>query len=304
MGAQLSQVLDLQNLSEAWNEVADNKGVAGADHITIQRWNRNWEERLVQLARDVRCNTYRPYGARQIRIPKRKPNEYRVLRIPTVTDRVLQRAVTQILQPIYEPIFLECSFGYRPGRGLRDAVQQILDLRQQGLHWVLDADIDAFFDAVDHELLLRLLEEEIQDNELLHLIGLWLEKWCVCENKSVGIAMGSPVSPILANIYLHQLDWGLINRGRRLVRYADDFIVLTEDPAELNAIYRETDELLSSLQLVFEPEKTGFANFHEGFDYLGVHFLENSYSYHYQEKEVKVKGKKADRLFNDYGPHY
>jgi len=112
----------------AWNEVADNKGMAGVDDISVRRWERNWEERLANLAADVRANRYKPSQLRLRRIPKKRRGEWRTLRIPTVTDRVLQRAVYHVLSQVYEPVFLDCSFGYRPGRGLREAVQRILNL--------------------------------------------------------------------------------------------------------------------------------------------------------------------------------
>jgi CRISPR-associated protein Cas1 len=154
MGRWIDRILAMDNLREAWEEVAENRGMPGVDDVSIPRWRRTWEERLVNLAHDVRTHRYRPAPLRVLRIPKRKRTEYRTLRVPTVTDRVLERAVLQVLYQLYEPRFLPCSYGYRPGKSLRDAVQRIVDLREQGYTWVLDADIDEYFDSVSHPRLL------------------------------------------------------------------------------------------------------------------------------------------------------
>lgn len=159
----LQQALEPDNLRLAWDEIADNKGISGVDRVSIRRWRRNWEERLVKLSRQVRRNTYKPHPLRVRRIPKKNRREKRVLRIPTVTDRVLQRAVLEVLYPIFEAQFLDCSFGYRPGRGLQDAVERILVLRVNDYAHVLDADIDDFFNQVDHALLLDFLRADLPD---------------------------------------------------------------------------------------------------------------------------------------------
>ena len=221
----LQQTLGVQNLHQAWEAVAENNGVPGVDDLSITAWRRNWEERLVNLARQVRTNTYRPSRLRRRRIPKKKGG-FRTLRIPTVTDRILQRAALQVLHEIYEPCFLDCSYGYRPGRSLKLAVEQILMYRENGFRWVLDADIDSFFDRVDHELLLRFLQEDLPDESLLYLINTWLKAARPSPDISRGIPQGSPLSPLLANIYLHRLDQALTNRGRRLVRYVMAMISL------------------------------------------------------------------------------
>src|SRR4030067_411267 len=171
----LSEALDLDNLRLAGDEVADNEGVSGVDQVSIRAWKRNWEERLVHLAQAVRTNTYQPKRLRLRRIPKRDRRTWRMLRIPTVTDRVLQRAVLQVLYPVFEARFLDCSFGYRPGLGLQDAVERILVLRENGFRWLLDADIDDFFDNIDHALLLEFLEADLPDPSLLPLIETWLK---------------------------------------------------------------------------------------------------------------------------------
>ncbi len=304
MGDLLQRVLDLDNLRSAWEEVAENKGMPGVDEVSVRRWARNWEERLVNLARDVRGNTYKPAKLRVRRIPKKRPGEWRTLRIPTVTDRVLQRAVYQVLCQIYEPLFLHCSFGYRPGRGLREAVQRIVYWRERGLTWVLDADIDAFFDNVDLALLTERLQERVEDAVVLGLIAGWLALGESRRGMGKGICLGSPLSPLLANIYLHPLDCALVKAGWHPVRYADDFVVLARCYAEAEQAHREVRAILETLKLAYEPHKTRIASFEAGWDFLGVHFEHDSYSYLWQEKTIKVAGERVDWLFSRYGPQY
>ncbi len=304
MGQLLNRILNLDNLREAWEEVAENRGMAGVDDVSIRRWRRTWEERLVNLARDVRANRYKPGKLRVRRIPKRVGNEYRTLRIPTVTDRVLQRAVLQVLYDSYEPLFLRCSFGYRPGKSLRNAVQYIIVQREAGFTWVLDADIDAFFDNVDQPLLLDLLAQQIGDAQLLLLIAGWLAQGRPKPDLARGIPQGSPLSPLLANVYLHPLDVGLTDGGWRPVRYADDFVAFATTQAEAEAAYRRTEALLADLRLRYEPTKTRISSFAAGFEFLGVLFEDDVYRYRWEDKLITVDDTTVDWLFGDYGPEY
>lgn len=305
MGKLFDRALDLDNLAEAWDEVAKNRGMPGVDNVSIERWRRNWEERLVILRQSVRSRRYKPSRLRLRRVPKRNRGQWRVLRIPTVSDRVLQRAVLQVLLPIFEPHFLDCSFGYRPGRSIRDAVQCIIDLRQQGFCWLLDADIDAFFDSVNHALLMRILESFIPDEaELFDLISAWLKVSSPGSKGGAGIAMGSPLSPLLANAFLHPFDVNLVERGYKLVRYADDFVVLCGSQQEAAQIYTEVDVLLADLLLKYKNEKTAITSFEEGFDFLGVRFYNDTYSFVYQDKVIESDDSAVNWLFAGYFPQY
>ncbi|HOU45075.1 MAG TPA: reverse transcriptase domain-containing protein [Anaerolineaceae bacterium] len=300
----LQQALQPDVLRRAWVTIAENDGIPGVDSISIQRWRRNWEERLVELAKSVRSNTYQPHKLRLRHIPKRKPGEFRTLRIPTVTDRVLQRAVADVLMPFFEARFLDCSFGYRPGRSLKQAVQRILIHRANDRTHVLDADIDAFFDSVDHELLQRFLQADLPDDSLLPLISKWLEKSRGSSAASRGIPMGSPLSPLLANVFLHRLDLSATGLGYHLVRYADDFIILVESEAEARLAYTDVQAILQDLLLAYEPQKTRLTSFTEGFTFLGVHFTSDTYSYSWEQKRIEVEGNEVDALFSDFGPEY
>lgn len=300
----LDRVLDRGNLRLAWEKVSENHGIPGVDRVSITRWRRNWEERLENLRASVLAGSYHPSRLRLLTIPKSTPGQWRILRIPTIDDRVLQRAVLQVLSPIFETRFLDCSFGYRPGRGLREAVQRILDLREQGYAWVLDADIDAFFDSVNHALLLRMLQDSIADERLLRLIEAWLSIRNGSKTPGQGIPMGSPLSPLLANVFLHPLDAALIHRGYHPVRYADDFIVLCESRGIAEQVYIEVEAALAELFLQYEPSKTQISSFEEGFTFLGVRFLGRTFSFNYQEKVIQSDDKRVSWLYSDYFPEY
>jgi group II intron reverse transcriptase/maturase len=300
----LEQALSLDTLRLAWNEVDENRGAGGVDGVSLKAWRRNWEERLVNLAAAVRCNTYKPLKLRLRKIPKQDRRETRTLRIPSISDRVLQRAVLEVLYPIFEPRFLDCSYGYRPRRGLREAVQRVIVLRENGYRYVLDADIDAFFDNVDHDLLLTFLQNDLPDNSLLPLISCWLKLGRSTKDRAVGIPLGSPLSPLWANVTLHRLDRAMMHAGRDMARYADDFLVFADTERQLECVQSEVETALMHLHLQLEPAKTQKTSFEEGFTFLGVHFIGDEYSYTFLNKEIKVEGDEVDFLFRRYGPEY
>jgi retron-type reverse transcriptase len=184
----------------------------------------------------------------------------------------LQRAALNVLEPRLERGFLPCSYGYRPRRGVRDAVAAIVRLRTLGRTWLLDADIDDCFDSIDHRLLRGFLREEGFDAPTRALLDLWLHSGRVAAAPDRGLAQGMPISPLLCNIYLHRLDRAL-TRGRwLLVRYADDFVVCCTGPQQAEAAQRAVTQALDRLHLRLEPAKTRITSFAEGFDFLGAHF--------------------------------
>lgn len=300
----LDEVLSPANLRQAWEEVAENRGMAGVDEVSIRRWRRNWEERLVRLAKDVRSNRYKPGRLRRRRIPKREAGQWRILRIPTVTDRILQRAVLEVLYPVFEARFLDCSFGYRPGRGLENAVERLLVLRENGFRYVLDADIDDFFNRVVHAKLIDFWQEDLPDSSLDSLLEAWLAAGGAQAHLELGIPMGSPLSPLLANITLHRLDCAVIQDGFQMVRYADDFLVLASSATATQRAYPRVEEHLQALGLRYEPRKTRLTSFDEGFEFVGVWFEGDSYEYEWENKRIVVDGDEVDWLFSRYGPDY
>jgi len=295
----IDRILNPSNLRAAWEEVQRNKGAPGMDRVSLKRWGRNWEERLVSLANEVRANTYRAHKLRQFKIPK-KDGTLRKISILTVTDRVLQRAVLRVADDAFDRTFLACSYGYRPGRGVRDAIPAILKHRDQGRLWVLDADIDNCFPSLKHPLIEKFFGQKIKDPLVLRLI----HQWNVIGETSpgVGISLGAVISPLLCNIYLHRLDAELMKAGYVLVRYADDFCIFAASRAEAEHAMQITAKILEKLELQFEPNKTNITHFDEGFDFLGVHFYRDTYSFEAQEKKVEVRGAFDPDLFYDYVP--
>ena len=298
----IDQVLSWANLVNAWNDVRERGGAPGVDGVSVKRWGRNWEERLVELRQAVKTNTYKPSPLKRFTVPKTSGG-LRHLANLTVTDKVLQRAVLNVLDEVYERLFLGCSYGYRKRRSTADAVEAICIYRDDGFTWVLDADIDECFDSLDNGLLLEFVKEQVSDPILLRLI----EQWLVIGRRDAdiprGISLGAVISPLLCNVYLHQLDVALVTAGWRTIRYADDFVVLCQTEREAYRARQDTAAILTTLKLQLEPHKTTVTTFDAGFDYLGVRFQGDSYSYVWDNKRITVKGDFPDFLFA-YGPGY
>lgn len=304
MAALFEQVLEFDNIKSAWEHTRSKGKTPGVDDWSARRFARNWEENLRRLMTDVRSNTYQCKRLRVRMIPKRAPRPrpvsqpqrphspaLRRLGIPALRDRILQRAVLQIIAPRLDRQFLNCSYGYRPKRSLFHAVAAILRYRDRGHGWLLDADIDNCFDSLHHDVLWPLIEQAVPDAVLLNLFRQWLAVGMVNRAEHRGISQGMPISPLLCNLYLHQLDYRLAVRGRwALVRYADDFVVLTRSREQAEQCREITAGHLAELRLSLQAEKTNVASFHDGFDFLGVHFEGESYRYMWQDKEIEVSG--------------
>ncbi|MDY7041293.1 MAG: reverse transcriptase domain-containing protein [Chloroflexota bacterium] len=297
----IQKVLEWNNLLAAWNQVQEAHGAAGSDGVSLKRWGRTWEERLVNLRRAVMSNTYRPVPPERFTVPKRHGGVRHMINL-TVTDKVLQRAVLNVLDDLFESIFLDCSYGYRPGRGLKDAVAAIVAYRDEGLTSVLDADIDECFDSLDHGLIMDFVQETVDDPIVLRLIELWLHQGRRRPDDVRGIPLGAVISPLLCNVYLHRLDQGLCERGHVMVRYADDWIVLCASRTEARRARQDGAQILAGLKLQYEPSKTHLTSFDQGFAYLGVTFYRRTYSYDYQNKRIEVEGPFDGWLFSQTGP--
>ncbi len=403
----ISQVCEVKNLVDAWRKVrsnvrvADRKHSQGVDMVSIQDFEANWEENMAELAMALQEGTYLPMPVKRLRVRK-KGGGKRTISIFSVQDRIAQRAVLNVLEPIFEEVFLDCSYGFRPGRSVQDAVERIIGYRAEGYSWVVDADIASFFDSIDHDILMTLLKRRIDDREVLRLIRLWLKvgvlgtaaaeeeearraisipfetlfgltkgymeravDWGIEQllerptypfvgeeleyeplgeeaareealrrlskdllllllsfskpilkrvrklpslgarvrrvatprNVALGVAMallgaliplarkalikemgpvgtpqGSPISPLLANVYLHEFDVAMTRRGHKLVRYADDFVILCRDEAEAGLALADAEKALADLRLKLNPTKTRIVPFDEGFSFLGAAF--------------------------------
>jgi len=270
----------------AWVDVATNQGAPGIDGVTITSITDGGTESvrafLDGLAAQLRSGSYRPKPLRRVHIPKPgKPGETRPLGIPTVGDRVIMAAAKIVLEPIFEADFLPVSFGFRPKRSAQQALEVVRQTANENRQWVLDADIKACFDNIDHEALMGLVERRVVDRQMLKLLRSWLRAGVfeggVVSETEAGTPQGSPVSPLLANIALHTLDEEWKRAGGRLgvlVRFCDDFVVIcpTKDRAE--AARDLAAATLEPLGLHLHPDKTRIADLRqgtEGFDFLGFH---------------------------------
>lgn len=227
----LEDVLTSDNLAQAWRRVKANKGAPGIDGMTIEDFPSHARAHWPAIRQQIIEGRYQPQAVRRVEIPKHGGGK-RMLGIPTVMDRVIQQAVAQVLTPIFDPSFSESSFGFRPGRNAHQAIRQVQRHVKDGRSIAVDIDLAKFFDTVNHDVLMNLLARSIADKRLLRLIGRYLRAGVLVgehvEASEVGTPQGGPLSPLLANILLHQLDQELEWRGHRFARYADDMVILVK----------------------------------------------------------------------------
>jgi RNA-directed DNA polymerase len=265
-------------LDAAWIRVLVNDGAAGVDGQSIKRFEARDEEYLTELEMALRNGSYRPQPIRRVEIPK-GDGRMRPLGIPTVKDRIVQTAVKLVIEPIFEATFRPTSYGFRPGRGCRDALREVARLIADGYTFVVDADFESYFDTIPHERLIRRVEEHVSDGRILDLLCSWLDQdilhglqqW----TPTAGTPQGAVISPLLANIYLHPLDELMEARGYRMVRYADDFVVLCKSHEEAEAALALVRAWVAENGLRLHPGKTHVGDCREagqGFEFLGYRF--------------------------------
>lgn len=274
----MDKVSKADNLAAAWKKVQSNKGSSGIDKQTIHAFANRAQEHLATIAEKLRSGKYQPEGIRRVNISKSGSKDKRPLGIPTVKDRVVQTALRNVIEPIFEKKFTDESYGFRPKRSAKDALRQMQQLLNEGRIWVVDADIQKYFDTIDHELLMVEVEKDIADGKILALIRQYLRQPIMDDIKSwepeQGTPQGAVISPLLANIYLHPVDAVLRAEGYHMVRYADDLVILCQTRAEAERALERLRTLMEERKLTLHPVKTRIVDATQrgGFDFLGYHF--------------------------------
>lgn len=283
--------IDVTRMRRAFQNVKRNRGAAGVDRVSIQMFEANLEQNLLALMADLKRGGYHARPLRRAYIPK-SDGKLRPLGIPTVRDRVAQEVIRSLLEPIFEPHFSEFSFGFRPGRNAHQAIVAVNTAHEAGFKWVVDADIQSFFDNIPHDLILNQVAEGVADGNILRLLREFLSAGVMEEftlRPSVsGTPQGGVISPLLANIVLNILDQRLTCAGYRFVRYADDFVVLCRTHAQAKQALDFVDTTLrQELGLSLSSAKTKVTNFVKGFDFLGFHLT---------RRKASVRSKSIEKL--------
>jgi len=267
------------NLRSAFQKVWSKGGSAGADAQTVGHFARQAEAELRRLHEQLRDGTYCPQPVRRAWIAKPGSKEKRPLGIPAVRDRTVQGALRHVLEPIFETDFAEQSYGFRPGRGTKDALRRVDTLLKAGHHWVVDADLKSYFDTIPHARLLALVKQRVADGRVLALVESFLSAGVLEESKGwqpteQGTPQGGVISPLLANLYLNPLDHQMAGQGYELVRYADDLVILCRSAEEAHAALEAVQAWVAEAGLTLHREKTRIVDATQpgGFDFLGYHF--------------------------------
>ena len=265
-------------LQAAWAQVRANKGAAGIDRQSVEKFAANEQEYLNELAKDLEQGKYQPQAVKRVEIPK-AGGKTRPLGIPTVKDRIVQTAVKRVIEPIFEKEFLPTSYGFRPGKGCKDALREVDAYLREGYTHVVDADLKGYFDSIPHDLLKTRIQAHISDGRLLELLDSWLrqdivkglERW----TPTGGTPQGAVISPLLANLYLHPLDEKMTKLGYKMVRYADDFVILCQTAPQAQAALGEVKAWVEENGLTLHPDKTHVGDClvaGQGFEFLGYRF--------------------------------
>lgn len=274
--------IDDRLMMQAFKAVKRNRGAAGIDKVSIGMFETNLDANLAALKRDLKTRgAFCPKPLRRVHIPKdAKGTKFRPLGIPAVRDRVAQEVVRRLLEPIFEPLFHDCSFGFRPGGSCHKAIERVLSFHEEGDRVTLDADISGFFDNISHKLIVSAVASEVADGNILNLIEKFLAAGVmeggVFKPTTIGTPQGGVISPLLANIALNQLDWRLEEAGYRFVRYADDFVVVCKTRPQAEAAMALTEEIMTDLGLSLSPEKTKIASYGKGYEFLGFRLSSRS----------------------------
>ncbi len=280
-------------MQKAYKAVRQNRGAAGLDKVSVEMYAQNLEQNLESLMKSLKDKTYIASPLRRHYIPK-GDGKFRPLGIPNVKDRVAQEVIRSIIEPIFEKMFHDNSYGFRKGRNAHQTVERIQELHAIGYKVVVDADISGFFDNIPHKLIENSIAEEIADGNVIKIIKKFLGCGVMEDGKYIHTKQGTPqggvISPLLANIVLNKFDWALDERGFQFVRYADDFVILTRTQEEAERALAFAKEFLAKMGLKLHSGKTNITPFSKGFDFLGFNI--NHFGCKMKEKAIeKFKNK-------------
>jgi RNA-directed DNA polymerase len=266
-----------RTLKAALAQVAENEGAAGVDHVTIPMFQDRQDEELRRLSDQLRMGTYQPQLIRRHYIPKPGTQEKRPLGIPTVRDRVVQTALRLVIEPIFEHEFADQSYGFRPGRGCKDALRRVDELLKSGYTHIVDADLKSYFDTIPHDRLMTLVGQKVSDGRVLTLIEQFLKQGVLDDLREwtpeTGSPQGAVISPLMSNVYLNPLDHQMAQAGFEMVRYADDFVILCRNPEEASRALAMVQAWTAVAGLTLHPTKTRIVNAAtDAFDFLGYRF--------------------------------
>lgn len=276
----IDKVYRITTLELAWTKVRSNAGACGVDGVTVKRFDKDSQTRLLAVKEQIKRNVYQSQLIKRAWISKPGSPEERPLGIPIVRDRVVQTALRMVIEPIFEREFSPVSYGFRPGRGCKDALRQVDKLLKSGYSHVVDLDIKGYFDSIPHDRLMKLVGERIADKRVLEMIEGFLKAGVmdgleVDTERDEGTPQGGVISPLLANIYLNPLDHLLTEKGYKVVRYADDIVVLCRDEETAGRVLSETESWMSDAGLQLHPQKTRVVSMVEAgshIDFLGYRF--------------------------------
>ncbi|MCP4547058.1 MAG: group II intron reverse transcriptase/maturase [bacterium] len=290
----IDKVCSPVTLRLAFDKVRANGGAAGVDSQTIEMFEFRLDSNLQRLSEELIAGTYRPQAIKRVFIPKPGSVEKRPLGVPTVRDRVVQGALRAVLEPIFERDFAAASYGFRPGRGCKDALRRVSSLLKSGYTWVVDADLKSYFDTIPHLPLMEEVRVKVSDGKVLDLIESFLHQEVMETAKAWtperGTPQGAVLSPLLSNIYLDPLDHLMAGKGIEMVRYADDFVILCRGEKEAQKALETVRKWTAKRGLVLHPEKTKLVDAAQkgGFDFLGYHF-ERDYRWPRKKSLKKLK---------------
>ena len=294
----IDKVYKRKNLEMAWERVKANRGSGGVDGETLETFEAQLSQQLDRLQRELKEDTYQPQPVRQHPIPKRdKPGEYRLLGIPTIYDRICQQALLNRIEPIFEPIFDDASFGYRRGRSTKDALRKVWQEIQGGSEWIVDADLRDFFGSVVHEKLLTLVAQRVADGRVLRLIEAMLKAGSYGKGQLFPSERGTPqggvVSPTLSNVLLTPFDREMRLRGYQLTRYADDWVITCKSAAEARAAVEAAGRVLKQLGVELHPQKTRIVHVQDGFEFLGYKIKRGKKKLYLPESKIRSQARQG-----------